>query len=76
MIRWIHDGGVKNIPPFFFASLVNEWVSCSDNSENGGGAGVPGGGAGVPEHDVVVGVPGGGGGVVVIVDVVIVSYVL
>jgi hypothetical protein len=58
------------MPAFFFSSLVNERVSCSDNSENddeggvpgagggvpGAGGGVPGAEGGVPEGDVVVGV--------------------
>jgi hypothetical protein len=34
IIRWIHDGGVKKMPAFFFSSFVNVRVSCNDNSEN------------------------------------------
>ena len=56
------------MPAFFFSSLVNERVSCSDNSENDDDVvvGVPGGGVvvGVPEGGV--GVPGDRVGVVIV----------
>ena len=61
-MRWIHDGGVKNIPPFFFSSLVNLRVSCNDNSENEAEGGVPGAEGGVPGAEG--GVPGAEGVVV------------
>ena len=68
------------MPAFFFSSLVNERVSCNDNSENeddvvvvvpGAGGGVPGAGGGVP-GDVVV-VPGD---VVVVPGAVVVGVVI